>query len=80
MKWMHSRKGLIIGDIVKTDDTWTWIKLSGEHEPHMSARSNQGTVWPDGETVQVRTSLLTPLADLLEADCSGSYTDLGDNE
>lgn len=61
MKWKHSRKGMIKGEILRQDGGWTWIMLDGDHEPHMMSEANQGTVWNDGEVVQVRTSFLTPL-------------------
>lgn len=50
MTWKHVRKGRIRGRVVRTDETWTDIRLEGDH------------YWGvDGEVVTVRTSFLTEL-------------------
>ena len=56
-KWLHSRKGLIEGEMVHENDTWTTIKVSGDHELR-SARPGATMPFADGETITVRSSFL----------------------
>ncbi len=60
-RWRHARKGLITGHVINRTADWTWIELVGEHKPKMQSKSNQGTVWADGDIIHVRTVLLEEL-------------------
>lgn len=58
MKWRHSRKGIIEGDIVGDDGTFVRIRLKGDHEMTYISASNAGRVDEDGEVITVRKSFL----------------------
>lgn len=62
MKWFHTRKGKIEGEIVEDDGTWVKIKLT--KEIHLGAR--HGYCGP-GEVATVRKSFLQPLEEQKEA-------------
>ena len=61
-KWIHSRKGLIDGELIEDDGTWTRIKATGDQNLR-SARPGGVLEYFDGETITVRTSYLTALPD-----------------
>ena len=57
--WTHSRKGTITGTVVREDDTWMWVRLSGDHTLRYGSESNRGRVDEDGDIMQLRRSLMT---------------------
>lgn len=56
--WIHSRKGRIEGEVVRQDDTWMHIRLTGEHAPHYLSEANRGRTHDDGEELTLRRSLM----------------------
>lgn len=55
-RWIHEKRGVIVGVILESDETWTTIRMAGNqvHEtlsmhPHVS----------DGQLLKVRTKFLT---------------------
>lgn len=58
--WIHSRKGRITGHVIGEDDTWMWVRLTGDHNLRYASRCNRGRVDEDGDVMCVRKSLMTP--------------------
>jgi len=56
--WHHSRKGRITGDLLREDDTWMWVRLTGEHRLRWMSECNRGAVNDDGEVMCLRKSLV----------------------
>ncbi|AIY01193.1 hypothetical protein ART_1594 [Arthrobacter sp. PAMC 25486] len=56
-KWLHSRKGLIEGEIVAEDAIWTQIQLKGDQNL-LSAKPGARLPFQDGEILTVRTDFL----------------------
>lgn len=61
-KWLHFRKGVIEGELISDDGTWTRIRLKGDHELR-SAKPGRRLLFVDEEYLDVRTSFLTPMED-----------------
>lgn len=59
--WIHSRKGRIEGEVVREDDTWMTVKLTGDHELHYYSQAYRGDVDVDGSTITLRKSLMRPV-------------------
>lgn len=62
MKWMHSRKGLIEGELIKHDDgsDWAHIRLVGD-QTIRGARGPQD--WFDGDVLVARRPFLTEVTE-----------------
>ncbi|MCV7138370.1 hypothetical protein [Mycolicibacterium fortuitum] len=60
-RWTHSRKGTITGTVVREDDTWMWVRLSGDHTLRYAAQGNRGRVEEDGDVMCLRKSLMKEL-------------------
>jgi hypothetical protein len=54
-KWLHSRKGVIEGEIVTQHDEWVEIRVTGD-QIHRHGRGNEAVA--DGEIITVRKSFL----------------------
>lgn len=61
-RWLHSRKGTVIGREVWRDDTWMKVELAEDHELRYMAESNRGRVDEAGTVETFRISLMTALA------------------
>lgn len=57
--WRHSRKGLITGEIIGSDATWTHIRLHGDHRLSYGSEANRGRIDEDGDAITVRSEYLT---------------------
>jgi hypothetical protein len=60
--WMHSRKGRIVGEVVRQDHTWMWVRLSGDHTLRYGSECNRGRVDEEGEILCLRRSMMTELS------------------
>lgn len=56
-KWIHTRKGLIEGELIREDGIWTVIKFKSDHELR-SAKPGAMLPFADGEEITVRSSFL----------------------
>ena len=65
MKWVHSRKGPIDGEVVHTTDDGEWvdIRLAADHHLKYIAPSSRGRTDHEGEIIRVRKSMLREVAD-----------------
>lgn len=61
MKWDHSRKGLIVGELVREDDTWMWVKLACDHRIPYASEMYRGRIDQEGEVLCLRKSFMTPV-------------------
>lgn len=61
-KWLHTRKGVIEGELISDDGEWTRIQLKGDQEL-LSAKPGRRQLFVDEEFLDVRTSFLTPIKD-----------------
>lgn len=57
--WNHSRKGRIEGVVVREDDEWMWVRLTGEHRPRYASEAMRGLRHFDGDVMTLRKSLMT---------------------
>ena len=62
-RYLHDRKGVIVGDIVRQDNVWTHIRLTGDQQLRYMSEANRGRIDGDGEIVTVRTSYIRPIED-----------------
>lgn len=69
--WLHARKGRIVGEIVRADDTWTQIRLTGDHQLRYMSELHRGRVDASGDILTVRTSLIREIGDTSDAAASG---------
>jgi hypothetical protein len=56
--WIHSRKGRIIGELVRADEKWMWVRLTGDHELRYMSEYNHGCVDKNGEVLCLRRELM----------------------
>ncbi|MGV8064601.1 hypothetical protein PJP13_24360 [Mycobacterium kansasii] len=61
MIWEHCRKGRIEGEVVREDDTWMMVRLSGAHQPDYYSEANRGRVHDDGEILTLRREFMRPI-------------------
>ena len=57
--FQHSRKGLIVGRIIRDDGTWTQIELARDHKLVYGSEMNRGRIDEEGEILVVRSAFLT---------------------
>lgn len=57
--WQHSRKGRIEGVVVREDDTWVDVRLTGDHELNYYSQCYRGCLDVDGSVITLRKSLMT---------------------
>lgn len=62
-RYLHDRKGVIVGDIVRQDDTWTHIRLAGDQRLRYMSEANRGRIDCDGDILTVRTTSIRRLGD-----------------
>lgn len=61
--WIHSRKGRIVGEKIREDDTWMWVRLIGDHNLYYYAQANWGREDRHGEIICVRKGFMRAVAD-----------------
>jgi hypothetical protein len=61
--WSHTRKGLILGRLLRRDGDWAEIRLARDHKLDYSAPANRGRTDRAGSTITVSARLLTLLSD-----------------
>lgn len=61
-KWLHTRKGVIEGELVSDDGIWTMIRFKGDQNLR-STKPGAMLPFADGEVITVRTSLLKVLTE-----------------
>ncbi|MFV8169850.1 hypothetical protein [Mycolicibacterium peregrinum] len=57
--WKHSRKGRIVGVVVREDDTWMWVRLVGDQTLRYGSEANRGRIDEDGDVMCLRKSFMT---------------------
>ena len=58
-EWIHSRKGRIVGRVVREDEDWLTIELDGDHLLTYVSEAERGRIDHEGDCIVFRKSLLT---------------------
>jgi hypothetical protein len=61
--WSHTRKGLILGRLLRRDGDWAEIRLARDHELEYNAPANRGRIDRAGTTITLDARRLTLLSD-----------------
>lgn len=57
--WRHDFKGLITGQLVRQDQTWTRIRLAGDHTLTYGSELHRGRVDEAGAVITVRSARIS---------------------